>query len=154
MRLRHFRHLHSQRKWPSPTRFTILIVHFPLIPERYLSRTRFLSSMNQRVNESITPPIPPSVPPPLLPRPTVKLALAQLPINLVMGPAHPQPKLLPSTHPRLILRPDHPILEILRAHPARIQLGEEGEELKGFGLQGFRGGCGVVGRHGVQQCPG
>jgi hypothetical protein len=101
---------------------------FPIIRDQDLFYTNFLLS--------VTPPISPPIPPPLLPRATIKLRLAQLPVNLIVRPTHPQPELLTPAHSRLILRPAHPILEVLRANPARIQLGEQGEELTGFGLQG------------------
>lgn len=68
--------------------------------------------------------------------------------------AHPPPKLLPTTHPRLVPMRGHPTPEIVRADPAGIHFAEEGEEGFGFGLllEGGRGG--VVGGDGVQEGPG
>ena len=98
--------------------------------------------------ESITPPILPPSPPPLLPKPTIKLLLPQLPIHLIMRLTHPRPEILPPTQPRLIppRRLRHPRPEVIRAHPARVQAREEREEAAHLGLllgAGFRwvGGC-------------
>lgn len=87
-------------------------------------------------NKSLTPSIPPPLPPPLLPKPTIKLTLPQLAIHLIMRPTHPIPEFLPSTQPRLVLptRLRHPSPEVLRTHPAWIQLREYPQELAHLGL--------------------
>lgn len=76
---------------------------------------------------SFTPTILPPSSPPLLPKPTIKLLLPKLPINLIMRLAHPPPKLLPTLQFGLIpsTRMRHPCLEIIRTYPARVQLREE-----------------------------
>jgi hypothetical protein len=100
----------------------------------------------------ITPPILPPRPPPFLPPRTIKTLLPQLFINRIMRLAHPRAKLAPIADPWRVLR--HPALEVLGAHPARVQLAERGEEGLGFGLE-LRGGlCGVCGGDGVEECPG
>jgi hypothetical protein len=83
-----------------------------------------------QLQSSIAPPILPSSPPPLLPKPAIKLLLPQLSIHLIMRLAHPPPKLRPTAQPRLITptRMRHPRLEIIRAHPARVQPREQLEK--------------------------
>lgn len=105
---------------------------------------------------SITPTILPPRPPPLLPKPTIKLLLPQLPVNLIMRLTHPPPKLLPPTQLRLIppTRVRHPRPEIVRAHPARVQLGKEPQEALHVLLVLCGGLFGVCGGHGVQEGPG
>ena len=80
----------------------------------------------------ITPPILPPRPPPLLPLPTIKLLLPQLDINRIMRLAHPLPKLAATANARCIDL--HPVLEVLGAHPARVQLAERAQERGCLGL--------------------
>ena len=110
--------------------------------------TIMYSTLHYIYPESITPPILPPSPPSLLPKPTIKLLLPQLPIHLIMRLAHPRPEILPPTQPRLIptRRLSHPRPEVIRAHPARVQAREEREEAAHLGLllsAGFRwvSGC-------------
>lgn len=93
------------------------------------ARHRYRYSKRRKTN-SITPPILPPRPPPLLPKPTIKLRLPQLPINLIMRLTHPPSKLLPPAKLGLVIptRVRHPALEIIRAYPARIQSGEKFQE--------------------------
>lgn len=81
---------------------------------------------------SITTPILPPRPPPLLPPPAVKLGLPQLPIHLVVRLAQPGPERVPALRPHLPLL--HVPLEVLGAHPARVELGEEAHEAREVGL--------------------
>ena len=67
--------------------------------------------------------------------------------------AHPPPKLVPPLNFWLIPRLLHPLLKVLGAHPAWIQLGEQGEEGRGLGLERGRCGLGVGCGEGVQQGP-
>jgi hypothetical protein len=99
---------------------------------------------------SILPPIPP----PLLPLRTVKLGLSQLHIHRIMRPAHPKPKHILAFHPRRIARLRHPISKVVGAHPARVKLREEGEELLRFRLECRWGGVGVGGCEGMEEGPG
>lgn len=80
----------------------------------------------------ITPPVLPPRPPPLLPLPTIKLLLPQLDINRIMCLAHPLPKLAATANARCIDL--HPVLEVLGAHPARVQLAERAQERGCLGL--------------------
>jgi hypothetical protein len=99
----------------------------------------------------ITPPILPPRPPPLLPLPTIKLLLPQLNINRIMRLAHPLPKLAATAHARCIDL--HPLLEVLGAHPARVQLAERAQERGCLGLQRRFGLLGVCGGDRVQEGP-
>ena len=85
---------------------------------QYMHQDRNPSSpLPQSIASSVLPPCPPS----LLPPRTLKLLLAQLPIDLIMRLAHPPPQPRPSFNPRLVPPFPHPLLEILCACPARIQ---------------------------------
>ncbi|KAB8293315.1 hypothetical protein EYC80_007641 [Monilinia laxa] len=90
-----------------------------------------------------TPPILPARPPPLLPLPTIKLLLAQLPIHLVMRLTHPPPKFIPTLGPYLIF--SHVGLEVFGADPAGVELGEERHEGLHVGAIGGGGGGRVAG---------
>ncbi len=98
-------------------------------------------------------PLPPR-PPPLLPPPTLKLLLPQLPINLIMRLTHPPAQLPPPPHPRPIPLLRHPLLEILGAGPAGVEAREEVQELGHFALLGGGCGGGVGGGEGVEEGPG
>lgn len=106
--------------------------------------------------QSITPPIPPPRPPPLLPKPTIKLPLPQLPIHLIMRLTHPHPKFSPPAQPRLVAsaRLRHPRTEVVRAYPAGVESGEDGEEGAHVGLLDGGCGCGVSCCEGVEEGPG
>lgn len=78
------------------------------------------------LNHLIAAPVLPPGPPPLLPLPAIKRRLPQLPVHLVVGLAQPVPKLVPAARPNL--PPLHVLLEVLGAHPARVELGEEAHE--------------------------
>ena len=99
----------------------------------------------QNPKSLITSPILPPRPPPLLPPPTIKFLLPQLPINLIMRLTHPLAQPLPPLHSWLVSPPAHPLLEILRADPAGIDLREQGEERAHVGLLLGRGGGRVGG---------
>jgi len=96
----------------------------------------------------------PSIPPPLLPIRTVKLGLSQLHIYRIMRPAHPEPKHILAFHPRRIARLRHPVPKVVGAHPARVKLREEGEELLRFRLERRWGGVRVGGSESVEKGPG
>lgn len=68
--------------------------------------------------------------------------------------AHPPSQPVPSLHPRLVPLDRHPRPEIVRAHPARIQLREQREELAHLGLLRRRRPGRVRGGDGVQERPG
>ena len=121
-----------------------------------ISTPSYTSLNIPRINQSITPPILPPSPPPLLPKPTIKLLLPQLPIHLIMRLTHPRPEILPAPQPRLIpsRRLGHPRPEVIRAHPAGIQAREEREEGAHFGLLLRAGFGGVGGCEGVEEGPG
>jgi hypothetical protein len=70
----------------------------------------------------VAPTVLPAGPPPLLPEVTVKLGLAQLPIHCIVGAAQPFPEVVTARSADLLLL--HIFLEVLGAHPARVQLGE------------------------------
>lgn len=107
------------------------------------------------ISASPTAPIPrPLRPPPLPHLAAIKLLLPQFPIDLIVRLTHPPPQPLPPFGPGLIPRPPHPVPEILRAMPARVQLGEQGQELGHLGLLGFGGRGRVGGGHGVEEGPG
>lgn len=64
---------------------------------------------------------------------------------------HPLAKLAARTHPRRILL--HPLLEIFRADPARVQFAEGGEEGFGLGLELWGRVGRVCARYRVEKCP-
>lgn len=96
-----------------------IVSHIPSIPTHRPSKYK-----------SITPPILPPSPPPLLPKPTIKFLLPQLPIHLIMRLTHPRPEIRPPPQPRLITstRLRHPVPEIIRTHPAGVQARENLQE--------------------------
>lgn len=102
----------------------------------------------------LLPSLPPARPPPLLPPPTVKDVLAQLPIDLVVGLAHPPSQTGAALDGRGVAGPLHPGAEVVGADPAGVEGGEEVEELSHFGLLGRGGGGGVGGGDGVEEGPG
>ena len=92
----------------------------------------------------IAAPILPPGPPPLLPLPAIKRRLPKLPVHLVVRLAQPIPKVIPAAGPNL--PPLHVLLEVLGAHPARVELGEEAHEALQLRLllwcrRGRVGGC-------------
>lgn len=107
-------------------------------------------------DRSVAPPILPPSPPPFFPEPTIKLLLAEFPIDLIMRLTHPRSKVRPSAEPRLVAPTGirHPLPEILRAPPTRIQPGEEPQERAHLALLLLRGLFGVCSGHGVEECPG
>ncbi len=96
----------------------------------------------------------PTILPPLLPLRTVKLGLSQLHIHRIMRPAHPEPKHILAFHPGRIARLRHPVPKVVGAHPAGVELREEGEELLHFRLECRWGGVGVGGCEGMEKGPG
>lgn len=100
-----------------------------------------------------TSPIPPASPPPLLPASTIELLLAQLPIDLVMGLAHPNAKLCSALEPRPIVGSIHPVAKIVGADPTRVQLPEQRQELPHLALLARRRLIWVVGAECVQEGP-
>jgi hypothetical protein len=66
--------------------------------------------------------------------------------------AHPPPKLIPAARAHLI--PLHESLEILRAHPARVQLAQQPHEGLDIGLLARRRTLRVLRCDGVQERPG
>lgn len=98
-------------------------------------------ALSIQTHNLITPSIPPAIPPPLLPKRTIKLLLPQLNIHRVMRPTHPPSKPLLRLQCLLHIAAlfFHPRLEILRAHPAGVQLREQAEECGCLFLVG-RGG--------------
>jgi len=65
--------------------------------------------------------------------------------------AQPIPKLTPAPRAHFLL--GHIRLEILRAHPARVELGEQSHEAGDFGLLGGCGGLWVRRCDGVEEGP-
>lgn len=103
-------------------------------------------------------PLPPS-PPPLLPPSTIKFLLAQFLIHLIMRLAHPSPQRLTTLHARRMAPASlrsigHPVLEIRRTRPARVELTHEREE--GAHVALLACGCrdGICGADAVKEGPG
>jgi hypothetical protein len=71
-----------------------------------------------------------------------------------MCSAHPEPKHILAFHPRRIAWLRHPVPKVVGAHPARVKLREEGEELLRFRLECRWGGVGVGSCEGVEEGPG
>ena len=101
---------------------------------------------------SITSPIFPARPPPLFPLIAIETALAQLDINRIMRLAHPLAKLVSAADPRLVAV-FHPRPEIVGAHPARVHLSEQCDELPGLVLLRERGSFWVRCCQRVEKCP-
>ena len=99
----------------------------------------------------ITPPILPPCPPPLFPFPTIKFLFPQLHIDRVMRLAHPLPKFAATADARCVDL--HPLLEVLGAHPARVQLAERAQERGCLSLQRMLWFLRVCGGDRVQEGP-
>jgi hypothetical protein len=69
-------------------------------------------------------------------------------------PAHPESKHILPFDPGRVARLRHPVAEVVGADPARVQLGEEGEELLRFALKAGWGRGGVGRGKGMQEGPG
>lgn len=108
---------------------------------------------NANQNPLITPTILPTSAPSFLPFIAIETALAQLDINRIMRLAHPLAKLIPIADPRLIAVL-HPRSKIVGAHPTRVHLAKQADELLRLHLLRERRSLRVVGRHGVQEGPG
>lgn len=65
---------------------------------------------------------------------------------------HPRSKLPSRANPRCISL--HPVLEVFRAYPARVQLAKRREESLGFGLELWGGICRVGCGNGMEERPG
>lgn len=102
---------------------------------------------------SITPSILPARPPPLFPLIAIETALTQLDINRIMRLAHPLAKLVSAADPRVIAV-FHPRPEIVRAHPTRVHLSEQVDELPSLILLCEGRSLWVCCCHGVEECPG
>lgn len=116
------------------------------------NRTHPPLSKDEKHRQLIASAVLPPRPPPLVHPRTVKLGLPQLPIDVVVRPAQPLRKLVPARHLRLL--PRHVALEVLGAHPARVQLGEEPDEAEQVRLLRPRRLLRVRRRDGVEERPG
>ena len=102
-------------------------------------------------NSSVTAPIRWPRPPPLLPPRAVKHRLAQLHVDVVVRAAQPLPKVVAAGHARGV--PGNVGLEVVGAHPARVQPREEADEAREVRLLRARRRLRVLRRDAVEERP-
>lgn len=118
----------------------VQFLFFPPFSKRislFLHIVHILPFIDKGRGNSVASAILPPRPPALIPTRAVKLGLPQLPVDVVVSAAQPLRKLVPAVHLRPL--PRHVALEILGAHPARVQLGEEPDKAQQVRLLPLRG---------------